>query len=455
MRALRAPATGVCLKSNAQFNANIRLVASEMGVKSTSKRPLVAVGYGPRCVPVMQLTEAAAGVCELLWMIDGNLPEMREMTELLHRFGPVVDIGGLGFEQILEELTPPYRPDGMVTYLDANMAIFAQTAAALGLPFHSLATSVALTDKADQRRVLKNGGLVVPACLIIPANQSEPDLSTVESEVGWPAVLKPRSAQGSRYTFFVQDEHRLLELLSALGAGRPDMVLEAYLADDLSRAGEPYANYVSVESIVSQGAISHLALTGRFPLAENFRETGFFIPAALTEHDQTAALDLASSAIKALGVTTGCLHTEIKFTPEGPRVIEVNGRVGGGIPEMLDRAAGLGLLEITLRLALEETVRVSGPVATERIGYRFFLQPPSVSATVAAINGVDALSDLPGVDAITVHQGPGAVLDWKDGSRNHIMAVVGSAQDYDELQAVSRLLNDEVMVTYADVSHDG
>ena len=35
-----------------------------------------------------------------------------------------------------------------------------------------------------------------------------------------------------------------------------------------------------------------------------------------------------------------------------------------------------------------------------------------------------------------MHQGPGAVLDWKDGSRNHIMAVVGSAEDYDELQAV-------------------
>jgi biotin carboxylase len=455
MRALRAPATDICPKSNARFNANIRLMTSEMGVKSTSERPLVAVGYGPRCVPVMQLTEAAVGVCELLWMIDGSLPEMRQMTELLHRFGPVVDIGGLGVEEILGELTPPYRPDGIVTYLDANMAIFAQAAASLGLPFHSLATSVALTDKADQRRVLRDGGLVVPACLVLPASQSEPDLSAIESEIGWPAVLKPRSAQGSRYTFFVQDKHRLQELLSALGTGRPDMVLEAYLADDPSRAGEPYANYVSVESIVSQGEISHLALTGRFPLADNFRETGFFIPAALDEYDQAAALDLATSAIKALGVTTGCLHTEIKFTPEGPRVIEVNGRVGGGIPEMLDRAAGLALLEITLRLALGESIRVKGPVATERIGYRFFLQPPSVSATVATINGVDALSDHPGVDAITVHQGPGAVLDWKDGSRNHIMAVVGSAQDYDELQAVSRLLNDEVMVTYANVSSDG
>ena len=50
----------------------------------------------------MQLTEAAAETCELLWMIDGTLPEMRQMTELLNRFGPVVDIGGLSTEQILE-----------------------------------------------------------------------------------------------------------------------------------------------------------------------------------------------------------------------------------------------------------------------------------------------------------------------------------------------------------------
>ena len=74
----------------------------------------------------MQLTAAAAGLCELLWMIDGSLPEMREMTELLNRFGPVVDVAGLSVEQILEELSPPYKPDGIVTYLDANMATYAR-----------------------------------------------------------------------------------------------------------------------------------------------------------------------------------------------------------------------------------------------------------------------------------------------------------------------------------------
>ena len=418
------------------------------------KLPLVAVGYGPRCVPVMQLTEAAAGLCELLWMIDGSLPEMREMTELLNRFGPVVNIAGLGVEQLLRELSSPYRPDAIVTYLDANMTLFARVAETLELPFHTPSTAVALTDKAEQRRSLKQAGLGVPACTVIPSGLSDPDVVELDREVGWPAVLKPRSAQGSRYTFYVPNQLRLSELLDDLGSQRPDMVLESYLADDPARVDGPYADYVSVESVVAVGNISHLALTGRFPMAENFRETGFFIPAVLDDRDEAAVLNLATQAIEALGVTTGCLHTEIKFTPDGPRVIEVNGRVGGGVPEMLRRASGLSLVEMTLRLALGELLRFKGPVATDRFGFRFFLQPPSVSGTVATIDGIDAVSQHPAVDAITVHQGPGAVLDWKDGSRNHIMAVVGSAGDYDELLDVNRLLHDEVTVTYADVGLD-
>jgi biotin carboxylase len=404
----------------------------------------------------MQITEAAAGICDLLWLVDGSLPEMRQMTDLLNRFGPVVNIDGLDVDALLKELSPPYEPDGIVTYLDANMTIFAELAEALHRPFHSPATARSLTDKALQRRALREAGLPTPACVEIGPDETSEDLMPKTGSLSWPAVLKPRSAQGSRYTFFVRDRDHLKELLGALGGTRPAMVLEEYLADDPARAADPYADYVSVESIVAQGDVSHLALTGRFPMAENFRETGFFIPAALSAGDQRDALDLATAAIAALGVSTGCLHTEIKFTSEGPRVIEVNGRVGGGVPEMLDRATAseIRLIELTLRLALGETIRVDGPVATERIGYRFFLQPPDVSATVAAIDGIDVVSEYPGVDTITVHQGPGADLDWRDGTRNHIVAVVGSANDYDELLAVDRLLHQEVMVTYTNVSHN-
>ena len=398
----------------------------------------------------MQLAEAAAGVCDLLWMIDGAQPGMPEMAELLQRFGPVVDLGGLGVAQ-MATLLSAHEPDALVTYLDTGMVAYAELAEALGLPFHSPATAAALTDKSRQRQVLAAAGLDMPPCHVVRPDQREGDLAHAESEVGWPAILKPRSAQGSRYTFLARDRAELDRLLTALGPDRPDMVLEGYLADVPARAAASYAAYVSVESVVASGVISHLALTGRFPLAENFRETGFFIPAALEEGEQASVLALATAAIEALDIRIGCLHTEIKFTPGGPRIIEVNGRVGGGVPEMLERAAGIPLLEYTLRIGLGEEIRVSGPVATERIGYRFFLQPPAVSATVAAIDGIDKVSDFPGVDTISVHQGPGADLDWRDGTRNHIMAVVGSAADYAELAAVNRLLLQEVTVTYADV----
>src|ERR1700749_1669579 len=243
-------------------------------------RPLVAVGYGPRCVPVMQLAEAAAGVCDLLWMIDTAVPGMAEMADLLNRFGPVVDLKGVSVEQTLKTLAD-WEPDGMTTYLDAGMVELACVAEDLGLPFHSPATAAALTDKARHRQPRAAAGLDMPPCHLVRPYQSPHELSGAVAAVGWPAVLKPRSAQGSRYTFLARDRAELDNLLVALGPNRPSMILEGYLPDDPARDGDPYAGYVSVESLVSEGVISHLALTRRFPTAENFRETGFFIPAAL------------------------------------------------------------------------------------------------------------------------------------------------------------------------------
>jgi hypothetical protein len=412
----------------------------------------VAVGYGPRCVPVMQLAEAAAGVCDLIWLIDTSVPGMIEMTDLLNRFGSVVDLEGMSVEQAYKTLAD-WEPDGMTTYLDVGMVDLACVAEDLGLPFHSPATAAALTDKAYQRRALAKAGITMPPCHIVRPYQSPGELSAIEAEVGWPAVLKPRSAQGSRCTFLARDRAELENLLHALGPGRPAMVLEGYLADDPARADDPYAGYVSVESVVADGVISHLALTGRFPPAGNFRETGFFIPAALDAGSRSGVLDLATRAIDALGVRTGCLHTEVKFTPDGPRIIEVNGRVGGGVPEMLERAAGVSLLDLTLRVALGEPLALDGPVATDRIGYRFFLQPPTVSATVSAVEGINDFSDRAEVDTVSLHQAPGAALDWRDGSGNHILAVVGSTDDEAQLQAAYRLLHQKVTVTYTDVRH--
>jgi len=132
----------------------------------------------------------------------------------------------------------------------------------------------------------------------------------------------------------------------------------------------------------------------------------------------------------------------------GARLIEVNGRIGGGIPEMLERAAGVGVLALSMRVALGQAVEVPGPVECRQVGYRFFLQPPRLTGTVTALEGVEALAGHPGFDNLTVHRGPGSRVDWRDGTRTYILAVVGTAPDHAAVLEVDRILRDDVKVSY-------
>ena len=110
------------------------------------------------------------------------------------------------------------------------------------------------------------------------------------------------------------------------------MVIESYMVGASPPPSGQFSDYVSVESVVADGVISHLAVTGRLPQAEPFRETGLIIPTDFEPSVVEELLRVATAAIRAIGVRIGCLHTEIKLTDKGPRVIEVNGRIGGFVP---------------------------------------------------------------------------------------------------------------------------
>jgi glutathione synthase/RimK-type ligase-like ATP-grasp enzyme len=418
-----------------------------------AERPILAVAYGPRSVPVLQLVEAAAGRCELVWMIDDRLPEMGDLARLLRRFGTVVATGGLSIDGAVDAVGP-HRPDGIATYFDAGMVDIAHLAVRLELPFYAPETATAMVDKLVQRQMMATAGLDVPRFWDVPTSGDlESVLGEIDAAGGWPVVLKPRSESGSHHTFFATDAKEAKEALSGLGAARRDMVAEEYIEGDPRLASSPFADYLSVESVVSGGVVSHVALTGRFPQAEMFRETGFFIPAVLEPDLVPAVVAEAERAIASLGVEIGCLHTEVKLTPSGPRIIEVNGRPGGGVPEMASRAAGVDLFGMSIDVALGKDVRVDGPVDCQRVGYRFFLQPPPDPSTVTTIDGIDRLADHPWIDGISIHRGPGSHVDGRDGSRTFVLAVVGSAPDHASVIEVDGLLRDTINVTYSAEVH--
>jgi biotin carboxylase len=302
-----------------------------------------------------------------------------------------------------------------------------------------------LTDKFAQRQALQDGGVAVPGFQAVPPEHDQEPWNTFVAGARFPAVLKPRiDNEGSRDTVRVAtlDELRA----QAANTNGTELVLEEYLGDRRGGVRECFADYVSVESVVSHGLISHIAVTGRFPPAEPFRESGFFIEAELSPADRRAALETATAALKALAIETGCCHTEIKFTPEGARVIEVNGRIGGGVPEMLSDITDMELLKVAMRIALGEEIEYERPLMPERVGFLFYVHAPSWMRRVTAVEGLEQLCADARVTGGILNRGPEQAVDWREGNHGHVFSLRGTVADHDELEEIDRRVHTEVQI---------
>ena len=57
--------------------------------------PTLAYVYDPLSFAPFSITEAAEGVCRLVWVVDHSKPDARTTARLLRKFGPVVDSSAL------------------------------------------------------------------------------------------------------------------------------------------------------------------------------------------------------------------------------------------------------------------------------------------------------------------------------------------------------------------------
>lgn len=360
--------------------------------------PVLAIVYERGAVSPAEIAVGLADFGTRVFVVPKFGSEhLRRVRPLLAQLGDVVELTG---DPVADASRLRARaPSAILTFSESQLRTTAWLASALGLPFHDEATTRLLTDKFLQRQRLREAGVDEVRSFPI---RSMDDWSAASAETGLPAVVKPVRGEGGRNTVVIASDAEAAELLPDMLAadGSPSSGEPVLVVEELLR-GKPISgvigDYVSVESVCGPWGISHLAVTGKFPLVPPFRETGVFWPASLPSDEQVEILELTTRALQALGVNRGLTHTEIKITPDGPRVIEVNGRIGGHINMLARYACDVDLVRLAGLLALGERLDIPF-LNPRRVHFLRNVPAPTEPCEFIGVYGDNEVRVLPNVD---------------------------------------------------------
>lgn len=216
---------------------------------------------------------------------------------------------------------------GVFTYDESQVVFCAQLAQDLGLPGSPPETIAACRDKATTRSVLAAAGVPQPASHTVTS--AEEALAAAE-EIGYPLIVKARAMAGSAGVVRVDRAEDVAAAFAsadgadALGLARHD---ENVLVEEFLTGPE-----ISVDAIIHDGVVTPTVLARkRLGHEPYFVETGHDVDANDPLLDDKELLGQLQDIHEALGFVHGATHSEFKLTPDGPRLVEVNARLGGDL----------------------------------------------------------------------------------------------------------------------------
>lgn len=278
---------------------------------------------------------------------------------------------------------------GVFTYDEPLVIAGAEVAHRLGLPGLTPDGARHCRDKHASRTAMAAAGLRQPRFALV--REAEAAVGAADS-FGYPVIVKPRAMAAS---------------IGVTRADSPAEVRTAFeVADRLSHSGPAYQGGALVEQLVVgpevsiDGAVSHgeyqpfCVARKQVGFAPHFEEIGHIVEAADPLLADPELRQVLAQAHRALGLRDGITHTEVRFSPDGPVVIEVNGRLGGDlIPYLGQLATGVDPGGLAAEVAVGRMPRIA-PARRDTVGVRFLYPPADCrvgEVTVPAAGAVPGL----------------------------------------------------------------
>ncbi|GIU93505.1 MAG: phosphoribosylglycinamide synthetase [Acidimicrobiia bacterium] len=300
--------------------------------------------------------------------------------------------------EALVDLATTTPVDAIVPADDSGVVVAALAAERLGLPHNPPHAAAATRNKAMMRRLLERGEVPQPTFRVVTSND---DPASVAEEVGYPAVVKPLSLQGSRGVMRVDDPaearaavERVRRILVEAGANPNEPVLiEEYM---------PGAE-VAVEAMLWGGELEILAVFDKPDPLEGpyFEETLYVTPSRLHPEVLDEVFDVTRRAVNAIGLREGPIHAELRIGNGIVRVVEVAARTIGGL---CSRSLRFGLLGTPLEaLVLRHGLGMRKPgLRREPTASGVMMLPIPGEGTLLGVEGVEDARAVPGVTEVDV-----------------------------------------------------
>ena len=315
------------------------------------------------------------------------------------------------------------RPlDAVVPVDDVTTVVASAVGEALGLRVNPLAAAQATRDKRVMRELLARAGVPSPVFTVVRVDE---DPAAAARRVTYPCVLKPRVLSASRGVIRADDEAafvaafaRIRAILrepevAALGEGTDSIVVEGFV---------PGAE-VALEGLLEAGALRPLALFDKPDPLDGpfFEETIYVTPSRLPADTQAVVADVAARAARALGLSDGAVHCELRLRAAvggalEPVVLEIAARsIGGLCGRTLRFGTGMSLEELILRRALGRPV---DSLERERVAAAVMMIPIPRGGLLEEVRGLDEARAVPHVEDVTIslHKGQ-EVVPLPEGSR--------------------------------------
>jgi len=300
---------------------------------------------------------------------------------------------------------------------DATTVVGAAIGQALGLRANAISAVSATRNKHEMRDALARSGVPQPGFAVFSAAC---DARAAAARARFPCVLKPLVLSASRGVIRADTRDEFTAAWTRIAAilAEPDVralgsAASKILVEDFVPGVE-----VSLEGMLTEGNLTTLAIFDKPDPLDGpfFEETIYVTPSRLPAAAQRAVTDCAGQAARALGLSDGPVHVEIRINDAGPWLIELAARsIGGLCSRTLTFGTGMSLEEIILRHAL------GWPIASlerERPAAGVMMIPIPRGGVLEEVRGLDAARAVAGIEDVTISIPTGhAVVPLPEGSR--------------------------------------